>query len=92
MLRKYDVVNGKIKITDTTETILESKDIEAQLQNIGKEKLKLLEQNRLTFERYKSLLAEEQQLQQIITEAGSSRLKLIDPDTGEELIPQDGEL
>lgn len=85
MARKYEILNGKVKITDTNEVELTMNDVDAELQRIGREKLKLLEQNRMVMKRYQGLLAEEESLKQVVGEVKSQRMAIIDPDTGEAL-------
>lgn len=81
MVRQYSLDNGKIRIKDISETVLEEKDIDMQLQAIAREKLRLMEQNRLIVDRYNGLLAEEIRITEIITQIGGARLGTIGEDT-----------
>lgn len=79
MDRKYQVIDGKVKLTETKEISLSSRDIEGQIQYIQKEKIRLIEQNSKLVERYNGLLAEENKLRQMIAEVGPSVMEIIDP-------------
>lgn len=81
MARQYSLENGKIRIKDVSETVLEEKDIDMQLQAIAREKLRLMEQNRLIVDRYNGLLAEEARITEIISQIGGTRLEVIGEDT-----------
>lgn len=76
-MKNISVQNGKVKITETVESIIETKDIQMQLQSIEKEKIRLVEQNKSIVGRYNTLMAEEAQLRAIIGRLPTEKPELI---------------
>ena len=76
-MKKISVANGKVKITDTVESIIELKDIKMQLQSIEKEKIRLIEQNQSIVGRYNTLMAEEAELRRIVGDLPSEDIIII---------------
>lgn len=76
-MKNISVKNGKVKITETVESIMETKDIQMQLQSIEKEKIRLVEQNKSIVGRYNTLMAEEAQLRAIIGSLPTEKPELI---------------
>lgn len=89
MERDYKVANGKVRIIDVTEVELDNKGLEAQLNAIVREKLRLIEQNRLIIEKYNGLVVEEQNLKSLLAQLGGVGLEIINPEMG--TVVRDGE-
>lgn len=76
-MKNISVANGKVKITETVESIIELKDIKMQLQSIEKEKIRLIEQNKSIVGRYNTLMAEEAELRRIVGDSPSEDIIVI---------------
>lgn len=89
MERDYKISNGKIRVIDVTEVELDNKALEAQLNAITREKLRLTEQNRLIVEKYNGLVVEEENLKSLLAQIGGVSLEIINPEMG--TVVRDGE-